>query len=133
MSRFVEGGSPMQTSGPEDLHDLSRTTARQALLEQELQRFIPLLTEHLKPARILLFGSFAQGATSAWSDIDLVIIQETDQRFLERIKTVIQLLRPQVGVDILIYTPAEFAQLVQERPFVRDEIVAKGRVLYERA
>jgi hypothetical protein len=35
-------------------------------------------------------------------------------------------------VDILVYTPEEFAQLSQERTFVRQEILAKGKVIYER-
>jgi len=43
-----------------------------------------------------------------------------------------QLLKPRVGIDILVYTPDEFAQMSQERLFVRQEIAAKGRVLYER-
>ena len=42
-----------------------------------------------------------------------------------------QLLRPRVGVDILVYTPAEFERLSHERAFVRNEIVGKGKVLYE--
>jgi hypothetical protein len=42
------------------------------------------------------------------------------------------LLQPHVSMDILVYTPAEFTQLSRERPFFRDEIVAKGRVIYER-
>jgi hypothetical protein len=33
---------------------------------------------------------------------------------------------------VLVYTPTEFEQLSQERPFVRREIVAKGKVIYER-
>ena len=33
---------------------------------------------------------------------------------------------------LLVYTPTEFEQLSQERPFVRREIVAKGKVIYER-
>ncbi|RME47878.1 MAG: nucleotidyltransferase domain-containing protein, partial [Caldilineae bacterium] len=52
--------------------------------------------------------------------------------FLERTKEVMQLLQPRVGVDILVYTPAEFERLARERAFVRDEIVGKGKVLYER-
>jgi predicted nucleotidyltransferase len=74
----------------------------------------------------------ATGNLHEWSDIDLVIVKETNQRFLERTKEVMQLLQPKVGLDVLVYTPAEFAQLYQERAFVRDEIVNKGRVLYER-
>ncbi len=90
------------------------------------------LREHYSPQRILLFGSLASGRVNEWSDIDLVIIKETRQKFLDRIREVMQLLKPKVGVDILVYTPEEFAQLNEERAFVREEIVAKGRVLYER-
>ena len=106
---------------------------RRTLLEQELQRLLPLIKAHFMPERVVLFGSLVTGATNAWSDIDLVIVQATDKRFLDRIKDVIRVLRPRVGVDILVYTPAEFAQLAQTRAFVRDEIIGKGKVLYERS
>jgi len=107
-------------------------TARRAMLEAELARYVRLLREHYTPQRILLFGSLAAGKTGAWSDIDLVIVKETDRKFLDRAREVLQLLRPQVGVDILVYTPTEFEQLARRRAFVRDEIVGKGKVLYER-
>jgi len=110
----------------------SDRAGRRRLLEAELQRYLSLLRDRYRPERVLLFGSLAVGDTGEWSDIDLVIIKETNQRFLDRIKEVMQLLRPRVGVDILVYTPAEFARLSQERAFVRDEIMGKGRVVYER-
>ena len=107
--------------------------ARRTILEAELQRYLSLLRDHYRPERVLLFGSLAAGDTGEWSDIDLVIIKETNQRFLNRTKEVMQLLRPRIGVDILVYTPAEIARLSQERAFVRDEIMGKGKVVYERA
>jgi len=106
--------------------------SRQALLEAELERYLPLLREHYHPERILLFGSLARGEVGDWSDLDLVIIKETGKRFLDRTKEVMQLLEPRVGVDILVYTPAGFTQMSQERGFVHDEIAGRGRVLYER-
>lgn len=105
---------------------------RRAVLEAELARYVQLLREQYAPQRILLFGSLISGEVKEWSDIDLVIIKETERQFLDRTREVLQLLRPQVGVDILVYTPDEFDQLVQQRAFVRDEIVGKGKVLYER-
>ncbi|HOS79344.1 MAG TPA: nucleotidyltransferase domain-containing protein [Anaerolineae bacterium] len=105
---------------------------RRAVLEAELARFVQLLREQYAPQCILLFGSLISGEIREWSDIDLVIIKETERKFLDRTREVLQLLRPQVGVDILVYTPDEFDQLVQQRAFVRDEIVGKGKVLYER-
>lgn len=107
-------------------------TRRRALLQSELQRYVKLLQEIYQPERILLFGSLASGAVQEWSDIDLVIIKETDRRFLDRTREVMELLRPRVGIDVFVYTPQEFARLLNERVFVREEIEAKGKVLYER-
>lgn len=103
-----------------------------AALEAELARYLPILREHYDPERVLLFGSLVSGETDAWSDIDLVIVKETDRRFLKRTREVMRPLRPRAGVDIFVYTPAEFARLYRERTFMSDEVVGKGRVLYER-
>ncbi|NJK38744.1 MAG: nucleotidyltransferase domain-containing protein [Oscillatoriales cyanobacterium RM2_1_1] len=111
---------------------LDAVTSRQQLLETELHRYVEVLREHYNPESIWVFGSMATGVVHEWSDIDLVIIKKTEKRFLDRSKEVLQLLRSRVGVDVLVYTPSEFAQLRQERVFIRDEIVGKGKVLYER-
>jgi predicted nucleotidyltransferase len=106
---------------------------RRALLEAELDRWVCLLIENYNPQRILLFGSLATGDVDEWSDVDLVIVKETSQRFLDRIREVLELLHPRVGVDILVYTPEEFDRLTRERAFIQQEIVEKGRLLHERA
>ncbi|MGB9628651.1 MAG: nucleotidyltransferase domain-containing protein [Thermodesulfobacteriota bacterium] len=115
-------------------HETTSSTAQQrrTLLEDELARYVRVLREQYAPERILLFGSLASDIIGEWSDIDLVIIKKTEQRFLDRICEVMHLLKPPVGVDILVYTPEEFDQLSWERPFVREEILRKGKVLYER-
>lgn len=110
----------------------AKVLERRALLKAELERCLQLLRTHYAPQRILLFGSLASEQVSEWSDIDLVVIKETDQKFLDRIREVMRLLQPRVGMDILVYTPEEFAQIQKERLFVREEIVGKGKVLYER-
>ena len=104
---------------------------RHDLLKSELDRCLGLLIEHYQPQKVLLFGSMVRNEIKEWSDLDLVIIKETNRRFLDRTKEVMQLLRPHVGVDILVYTPAEFERLSHERTFVRDEIVDRGQILYE--
>ena len=43
------------------------------------------------------------------------------------------LCRAPVGVDYLVYTPKEFSQLIRDKnPFIVEEVVHKGQVLYER-
>ncbi len=101
-------------------------------LEGELKRCTDLLVAHYAPEKIILFGSLATGQVRLWSDIDLVMVSQTNLRFLDRTKAALLLLRPQVGLDLLIYTPEEFDRLSRERPFFRQEILT-GKVLYERS
>jgi predicted nucleotidyltransferase len=120
------------TISPQQRAESAQAQARRAFLERELSRWLPLLITHEQPDKIILFGSYCTGQVDEWSDLDLVIIKKTKTPFLDRTRQVLELLKPQVGVDVLVYTPTEFEQLSQERPFVRREIVAKGKVIYER-
>lgn len=112
----------------------SQTSAeRKQHLEQELARYVRFLTSQGDPDKVIAFGSLATGQVEAWSDIDLVIVERTDLPFWQRLRAWRRLLQPKVGTDILVYTPEEFEQLCQERLFFREEILAKGRIVYERS
>lgn len=110
----------------------SPSSFRRQALQRELERWLPLLIEDLQPEKILLFGSLAGRRIGEWSDVDLVIVHQTNLPFYRRIKKALQLIRPKVGVDLLIYTPEEFSKLSRERRFFRDEILKNGKVLYAR-
>jgi len=107
--------------------------ARRVRLKSELDRWLPILITQLRPEKIILFGSYPIDQINEWSDIDLVIVKEMKEAFLDRTRRILELLRPQVGVDILVYTPQEFERLTHERAFIREEIAAKGKVIYERS
>ncbi len=111
--------------------DSSQTVERKQLLEQELKRYLSLLAGHDQPERVILFGSLVGGNVRPESDIDLVIIKQTELPFWKRLREMRRLLQPRVGTDVLVYTPNEFEQLRRERPFFRDEVLGKGRVVYE--
>ncbi len=105
---------------------------RRARLSSELDRFIEVVVPALQPERIIVFGSYAAGQIHEWSDLDLVVIAETDLPFFERLKQVILLTRSNVGMDVLVYTPSEWEQLRDGRVFIREEILKKGKVIYLR-
>lgn len=105
---------------------------RRARLQAELARFLPLLAGPGEAERVILFGSLARGEEGADSDLDLVVVKRTSLPFWRRVAEIRNLLKPRVAADVLVYTPEEIEQLASERPFVRDEILARGRVLYER-
>lgn len=105
---------------------------RYAKLSTTLEEILDTLITHYQPEKIILFGSMVEPDVSEWSDLDLVIVKETPLPFMQRLKEVALLCLAPVSVDFLVYTPAEFAELIaQKNPFILNEIVAKGRVLYE--
>jgi len=105
---------------------------RKKLLDEELSRCVKLLIEHEHPEKVLIFGTLATGQVHRWSDIDMVVVTPTQLPFFQRLTQMRRLLRPRVGMDIMVYTPDEFDRLCKERPFFKEEIICKGKVVYER-
>ncbi len=80
--------------------------------------------------RVILYGSLARGDVTIFSDIDLIIVQETKARFLDRLEPFYTQLDPRTDVDILVYTPDELADLATWNPLVR-RALQEGKVIYE--
>jgi predicted nucleotidyltransferase len=102
---------------------------RKEVLEKELKRIIPLLI-NLGAEKIILFGSLSGGKVHRSSDIDLVVVRESDQRFLDRLDELYQAVKPNYGIDLLVYTPEEFEEMSVTNPFLK-RAVKEGRLLYE--
>jgi predicted nucleotidyltransferase len=101
------------------------------LTDTEIRDGILKAFARFRPHRIILFGSHAQGSADEESDIDLIVVYDTEKRFLDRLRELYMAWDLPRAVDILAYTPQEFAELKSTRPFVQDA-VATGKVLYER-
>jgi predicted nucleotidyltransferase len=109
------------------------TEERKAILTKELKRVVDIVIKEYLPEKIVLFGSLSDGEVHEWSDIDLVIIKDTPKRFLDRIEEVLFLVYPKVGLNVVVYTPLEAEEMENRRHyFFVDEIMKKGKVLYER-
>jgi predicted nucleotidyltransferase len=82
--------------------------------------------------RAYVFGSCARGTQRHGSDLDLIVIMDTEKRFFDRQDdmTGIRAALPDISLDLLIYTPDEF-KTMRERPFVR-RALAEGVSIYER-
>ena len=82
-----------------------------------------------------LFGSHARGAASAGSDIDVIVVAPTERPFVERFRDYLPaIVDAGAGVDLLVYTPEEFARLqAEERPFLIDALADARQVHVGRA
>jgi predicted nucleotidyltransferase len=78
----------------------------------------------------ILFGSLARGKVTPFSDLDLIIVQDTEARFLDRLEPFYAGLDLRVDADILVYTPQELADLQTWNPFIQ-RVLREGKVIYE--
>lgn len=111
---------------------MSDASLRKTRLQEELDRILPIIRSQYEPERIVLFGSLATDTVGPWSDLDLAIIKRTDKRFLDRTLDVFNLVGAGLATDFLVYTPEEFAVMARDNDFVREEIIHKGKVVYEK-
>lgn len=114
---------------PVKVVDQPAAERRRARLEAELQRILTELPR-LGVKKAILFGSLATGRVGPTSDLDLILVVPSEEKFTRRLGRFYEALSPSVGVDLLVYTPEEFAAMVGTSQFVRDA-VARGRVVYE--
>jgi uncharacterized protein len=100
---------------------------------EELPAAVQRIAQALQPQKIILFGSYAYGTPTPDSDVDLLVIMKTTASQVERSLAVARLLRPRVfPVDILVRTPDEIERALRSGDFFIQEILSRGRVLYER-
>jgi len=130
---MTEGAGPAPVPKGMRESDAMTKVSRAETLRAELAHFVGIVAADPHTRQIVVFGSMVNATFDEWSDLDLVVVMETDLPFLERVRRLQRWVRPQVAMDLLVYTPEEWAEIRETRPFVRDEIVAKGRTVYERS
>lgn len=109
-----------------------RAQALKIQYSEWVEKAVRQIEESYEPQKIILFGSVAKGGIKDGSDIDLLVIKETDKRALDRVDEVMESIEPDIPVELHIYTPTE----IEERlnlgdSFVRD-VIENGKVVYER-
>jgi predicted nucleotidyltransferase len=101
-----------------------------------LPKAVKRIVTELKPEKIILFGSYAYGQPTPDSDVDLLIVMETNGREKEMYRAASRLLYPrEFPVDIIVKTPKEVEEALKGgvvNGFFIREMVKKGKVLYGR-
>jgi HEPN domain-containing protein/predicted nucleotidyltransferase len=98
-----------------------------------VEAIVERLVTGYAPDRIILFGSRATGQARPDSDVDLLIVKDTDRRPIDRRIEVERLLADRaIALDLVVYTPGELRQLYAAgSPFI-EGVMEHGRVLYMR-
>ena len=101
-----------------------------------VSEIVEKLKREYKPLRIILFGSYAYGNPTEDSDIDLLILKNTDERRVDRfvqVKRIIYNPNCKIPVSPLVYSPEELEERLRIGDDFIKEIIQKGIILYEGA
>ena len=91
---------------------------------RRLTEFAQLLKNKYKITSIYLYGSFAAKQIHEGSDIDLLIIGDFKERFIERIGRITAL--TDLPIEPLIYTPTEINDMLKNGNSFIKTVVASG-------
>lgn len=86
------------------------------------------------PQKIILFGSYAAGNPNDNSDLDLMIIKDSDLPRPQRTVQVRKMLfGSMIPLDLIVYTPQEIEESRNKAFSFVHEVLTNGKTLYERA
>ena len=110
-------------------------------VDEYLQQILAALSDE-PVEKIILFGSATSGEIGIDSDLDMLVVMDTDylpKTYEERIGYRLQILRKvravgkKVPLDLLIYTRPEYEILTQDMSSFMKDVHDYGKVICERA
>jgi len=104
---------------------------RRTITMRQIEDVSRRIADEFHPERVLLFGSYAWGAPTEDSDVDLLVILPFDGKAVAKSVEMRLKIRPPFPVDLLVRTPEKIRErLALGDPFIRS-ILEEGKVLYE--
>ncbi len=104
--------------------------AKYAELENSLQKLVNIIKEQPGIKKIIVFGSYARKKLTENSDLDVLVVQDTDIPWYKRL-TGLSRENVEVSIDMLVFTPDEFEELKTKTGSVVDEAIKEGITVYE--
>jgi predicted nucleotidyltransferase len=95
-----------------------------------IRRFARQLGERFHPDRIILFGSYAYGEPNAGSDVDLLVVMPAASEVNQSIRMTLAF-EPPFPLDLVVRTPAKLNRRLAEGDSFLEEVVTRGKVVYE--
>ena len=88
------------------------------------------IVAQFQPERVVLFGSYAYGSPTDYSDVDLLVVLPFEGKRSAKELEILRAIAPRFSVDLLAYTPEELRWRLEQNDFFLREVVEKGKTLY---
>lgn len=100
--------------------------------EQEIEGVVNQIVQEFQPDKIVLFGSYAYGQPNSASDVDMLVIMDTNLKESEQAVTICRHLDYHFGLDLIVRTPENVKKRLGLGDSFLYEITASGKTLYAR-
>jgi predicted nucleotidyltransferase len=107
-----------------------RRAAYAAKLERAASELVRRLSARSEVHRVILFGSYAAGRRDLLTDLDAIVVMDSQDDWVTRSAILHRDLPLGVDADLLVYTPQEFEALKGRGLLAR--ALAEGKVVYAR-
>jgi len=98
---------------------------------QKVYEFRDLIIKLFHPQKIILFGSYAYGAPTEDSDVDMLVIMPFEGKGAHKATEILIATDPHFPIDLLVRTPEQIKTRVEMGDFFLREVTKKGKVLYD--
>jgi predicted nucleotidyltransferase len=99
----------------------------------KINEIVKRIANIFNPDKIILFGSYATDNADENSDIDLLVIKDSDiPRHMRSFDIQKSLIGSMISMDILVYTAKEFEQEKNEKNTFLFSAIKTSKILYER-
>ena len=107
--------------------DLDRPVPQRAI-----RALAQIIADKFRPDKIILFGSYASGNPGPESDVDILVVMDTPDGPWPVMEAIWKALpRRSFGLDLLVRSQAEIDRRLADEDWFTQEIVGKGKILYE--
>ena len=104
------------------------------ITDKKIEEIISKIIRNYDPDKIILFGSYAKGTANEDSDLDLIIVKNTDKPKHKRGKEVRKfLLGSLIPMDLKVYTPDEFENERSSDFSFLNSAIKDSLIVYERS
>ncbi|MEM4676026.1 MAG: nucleotidyltransferase domain-containing protein [Nitrososphaerota archaeon] len=97
----------------------------------KIERYKEIIIQKLRPDLIMLFGSFARRDFNEGSDVDLLVVANFRENFLDRIKLLLELNDElKLPLEPVGYTIEEFSEMLKKGNRFILRILEEGEILH---
>jgi len=98
----------------------------------DIKVFADQVATRFNPRSIILFGSHASGQATPDSDVDILVVMDFQGRPHQKAFEIRKSIKCSFPLDLIVRRPDDVANRLRQGDFFLNDIIQKGKILYER-